>query len=66
MSAGMILLTVVVTLFLGVVVLPIVGGGICGSVICIRNALRKIKASRRETAQTGNSYAQKPHLSVLK
>jgi hypothetical protein len=66
MPSGMILLTVVVTLFLGVVVLPIVGGGICGSVICMRDVLRKMRASCRETAQTENRYAQKPHFSVLK
>jgi hypothetical protein len=66
MSTGIILLTVLVTLFLVVIVLPIVGGGICGSVILMRDALRRMWATRREPAPMENRYAQKPYLSYSK
>jgi hypothetical protein len=66
MSTGMILLTVLVTLFLIVVVLPIVGGGICGSAVLMRDALRKMWATRRETEHVEKRYTQKPHLSYSK
>ena len=66
MSTGMIFLTVLATLFLVVVVLPIVAGGICGSVMCLRNALKKMWAARRETARAENKYDQKPHFGYVK
>ena len=66
MSTGMILLTVLVALFLVVIVLPIVAGGICGSAICLRNVLRKMLATHKEAANTEKEYVQKPNLSYLK
>lgn len=51
MSAGMILLTVAVILFLIIVTLPVVGGGICGSAVLIKGALRKMRANRRVPAE---------------
>ena len=66
MSTGMILLTVLVTLFLVVILLPIVGGGICGSVILIRDTLRRMWATHREPVHMEKRYAQKPRLSYLK
>lgn len=66
MSAGMILLTAVVILFLVMVVLPVVGGGICGSAVLMRDALRKMWAKRKVLAQMEKRYSQKPHPSLLK
>lgn len=66
MSAGMILLTVVVIIFLVIVALPIVGGGICGSVVLMRDALWKMRAKHKVSETAEKSFSQEPHLSVLK
>ena len=66
MSAGMILLTAVVILLLVIVALPVVGGGICGSVVLINRALRKIGANHKVPTQTEKKLTHKPHPSLLK
>ena len=65
MSMGMIFLTVVVILFLAIVALPIVGGGICGSVVLIWGVLRKMW-NRKVSAQIEERFSQRPHSSLLK
>jgi hypothetical protein len=66
MSTGMILLAVVVILFLIVIALPVVGGGISGFLVLLRGVLRKMWANRKTAAEMKNQFTQKPHLSLLK
>ncbi|MGD9118539.1 MAG: hypothetical protein PVJ08_07415 [Dehalococcoidia bacterium] len=66
MSAGMILLTVVVIPFLAIVALPVVGSGICGSLVLMRNALRKMRAARKVPVRMESKYSQRAYPNILK
>jgi hypothetical protein len=66
MSMGMILLTVLVILLLAIVALPFVGGGIIGSIVLMRDTLRKIRYTRKISARMEREYSQRVYPSILK